>query len=150
MPCLIDETIGLAALTMCIMRMLYRLRVKNQRWRIYNPMLLNENRWRAMRYGTDERLLDLARGKLVPFATLLSELIDVVATERGIAINPRRRDLLEAVRDSDLPIRPIEELKDEVEKLCGGQPAPPRITERPVAVIKWVDGTVLDTVYQVL
>ena len=37
------------------------------------------------------------------------ELIDVVATERGIAINPRRRDLLDALKGSDLPIRPIEE-----------------------------------------
>ncbi|MCP4660233.1 MAG: hypothetical protein GY856_32945 [bacterium] len=39
-----------------------------------------------------------------------SELIDVVATERGIAINPRRQDLIDALRGSDLPIRPIEEI----------------------------------------
>jgi citrate lyase subunit alpha/citrate CoA-transferase len=77
-----------------------------------------------------------------------SELIDVVVTERGIAINPRRRDLFDAVQGSDLPIRPIEEIKHEVEKLCGGLPQKPRLTERPVAVVKWVDGTVLDTVWQ--
>jgi citrate lyase subunit alpha/citrate CoA-transferase len=56
------------------------------------------------------------------------ELIDVIVTERGIAVNPRRTDLLDAVKGSSLPIRPI---------------------EGPVAVIKWVDGTVLDTVWQV-
>ena len=77
------------------------------------------------------------------------ELIDVVATERGIAINPRRQDLLDAIRGSDLPIRPIEEIQREVERLCGGKPRKARVTDVPVAVIKWVDGTVIDTVYQV-
>jgi citrate lyase subunit alpha/citrate CoA-transferase len=77
------------------------------------------------------------------------ELIDVVATERGIAINPRRADLLDALKGSDLPIRPIEEIKAEVEAICGGKPARPRFTDKPVAVVKWVDGTVLDTVFQI-
>jgi citrate lyase subunit alpha/citrate CoA-transferase len=85
----------------------------------------------------------------VTTATGPGELVDVVATERGIAINPRRTDLLDALRRSDLPIRPIEEIKAEVERLCGGTPQPPRLTDRPVAVIKWVDGTVIDTVFQV-
>jgi citrate lyase subunit alpha/citrate CoA-transferase len=78
------------------------------------------------------------------------ELVDVVATERGIAINPRRKDLLNAVRGSDLPIRPIEEIRDEVERICGGKPQMPRVGENPVAIIKWVDGTVLDSVFRVL
>ncbi len=77
------------------------------------------------------------------------ELIDVVVTERGIAINPRRTDLVDAVRGSSLPIRPIAEIKAEVEALLGGKPQKPRLSERPVAVVKWVDGTVLDTVWQV-
>jgi citrate lyase subunit alpha/citrate CoA-transferase len=77
------------------------------------------------------------------------ELVDVVATERGIAINPRRKDLLDALADSDLPIRPIEEIQAEVERMCGGKPEAPRITDEPVAVVKWVDGTVLDTVWRV-
>ena len=65
--------VALAALLMCIMRMLYRLRTRNQRWRIYTPMLIKENRWRAMRYSFDEGLVDLARGEIVPFETLLDE-----------------------------------------------------------------------------
>jgi len=79
------------------------------------------------------------------------ELIDVVATERGIAVNPRRTDLLDALRasGSDLPIRPIEEIKAEVEKLVGGPPRRPELLDEPVAVVKWVDGTVLDTVWRV-
>jgi len=77
------------------------------------------------------------------------ELIDVVATERGIAVNPRRKDLIDALAGSDLPIRPIREIKDEVEAICGGAPRKPRLLDRPVAVVKWVDGTLLDTVWQV-
>jgi citrate lyase subunit alpha/citrate CoA-transferase len=77
------------------------------------------------------------------------ELIDVIATERGIAINPRRSDLLDALKGSKLPIRPIRDIKAEVERICGGKPARPKLGNRPVAVVKWVDGTVLDTVWQV-
>ncbi|GAB4370954.1 MAG: citrate lyase subunit alpha [Acidobacteriota bacterium] len=77
------------------------------------------------------------------------ELIDVIVTERGIAINPRRQDLLERVRGSDLPIRSLEEIKHEVEQLLGGPPDRPELSDEPVAVVKWVDGTVLDTVWRV-
>jgi len=76
------------------------------------------------------------------------ELIDVIVTERGIAINPLRQDLLKAVAGSKLPFRPIEDLKKEVEDLCGGAPAKPKFGERVVAAVKWVDGTVIDSVRQ--
>jgi len=76
------------------------------------------------------------------------ELIDVVVTERGIAVNPRRADLLDAVAGSDLPIRPIADLKAELDRICG-VPARPVLSQDPVAVVKWVDGTVLDTVWRV-
>jgi citrate lyase subunit alpha/citrate CoA-transferase len=77
------------------------------------------------------------------------ELIDVVVCERGIAINPRRKDLLKALEGSDLPVRPIEDIKTEVEKILGGKPEVPRLSDEPVAVIKWVDGTLIDTVWRV-
>ena len=77
------------------------------------------------------------------------ELIDVVICERGIAINPLRTDLLEAVRGTDLPIRPIQEIQKEIEGIVGGKPDKAKVTDRPVAIIKWVDGTVIDTVWQV-
>ncbi len=76
------------------------------------------------------------------------ELIDVVVTERGIAVNPRRRDLLDEVAGSGLPIRPIADLKAELDRICG-VPARPALGERPVAVVKWVDGTVIDTVWRI-
>ena len=77
----IDDTVALAALLACIMRMLWRLRTRNQRWRIYTPMLIRENRWRAMRYSFDEGLIDLARGQVVPFSELIDELCSLVAED---------------------------------------------------------------------
>jgi citrate lyase subunit alpha/citrate CoA-transferase len=76
------------------------------------------------------------------------ELIDAIVTERGIAINPRRKDLLEKVKDSGLPLRTIRELKEEAEAICR-RPQKPVFTDKIVAAIKWVDGTVIDSVYQV-
>jgi carboxylate-amine ligase len=77
----LDDTVAVAALLVCIMRMLYRLRRHNQRWRIYTPMLIRENRWRAMRYSFDEGLIDLAKGIVVPFDELLDELLSLVAED---------------------------------------------------------------------
>ncbi|RKY53418.1 MAG: citrate lyase subunit alpha [Candidatus Neomarinimicrobiota bacterium] len=76
------------------------------------------------------------------------ELIDVIVTERGIAINPLRKDLIEKVKDSDLPIKTIHELKDEAEKICG-KPQKAEFEDKIIAAIKWVDGTVIDVVRKV-
>lgn len=77
------------------------------------------------------------------------ELIDVIVTERGIAINPKRKDLLKAIKGSNLPIKPIKEIYNEVVELCG-IPEKPKINKnKVVAVIKWVDGTVVDSVFQI-
>jgi len=78
------------------------------------------------------------------------ELIDVIITERGIAINPKRKDLLSAVKNSSLPIKSIHDLKKEVDEICGGASSKPKVNKnKVVAVVKWVDGTVLDSVFQV-
>ena len=76
------------------------------------------------------------------------ELIDVIVTERGIAINPLRKDLLEKVKGSGLPIKTIHELKEEAERICG-KPEMPALSDEVVAVIKWVDGTIIDSVRKV-
>ncbi len=76
------------------------------------------------------------------------ELIDVIVTERGIAINPLRKDLIEASKKSGLPIKTIRELKEEAEKICG-KAKKPVFTDEIIAAIKWVDGTVIDVVRKV-
>ncbi len=77
----LDDGIGIAALYRCLLRMLYRLRRSNQRWRIYARMLINENRWRAQRYGFDEGLVDFGRDCTVPFAETLDELLEMTAPD---------------------------------------------------------------------
>jgi len=74
----LDDAVTIAALFVCIVRMLHRLRRVNQRWRRYSRMLINENRWRAQRYGIDEGLVDFAKGRIVPFPDLLDELIELI------------------------------------------------------------------------
>jgi len=77
----IDDALAVAALFQCILRMLYRLRQNNQRWRQYSAMLVNENRWRAQRYGIDAGLVDFGRGEIVPYEGLLEEIIDLISED---------------------------------------------------------------------
>ncbi len=72
-----DDAISLTALVVSTLRALYRLRMKNQRWREYSSMLIRENRWRAMRYSYDEGLIDFGKGSIVPFEELLDEFIEI-------------------------------------------------------------------------
>jgi len=77
------------------------------------------------------------------------ELIDVIVTERGIAINPLRTDLIDKLKGSSLPVKTIHQLKDEAERICG-KPALPELSDEFIAAIKWVDGTVIDAVRKVI
>jgi carboxylate-amine ligase len=74
----LEDTLCIAAIYTCILRMLYRLRRNNQRWRRYPTTLIQENRWRAQRYGFDEGLVDFGRGQVVPYPELLAELLDYI------------------------------------------------------------------------
>ena len=74
----LDDAITVAALYQCLIRMLYRLRGVNQRWRIYPQILMEENRWRAQRYGVEGKLIDFGRWQAVPFAELLEDIIELV------------------------------------------------------------------------
>ena len=72
----LEDGLCIAALYRCWLRMLYRLRVNNQRWRTYANLLLNENRWRAQRYGFEKGLIDYGHGTIIPYAKLLDEMLD--------------------------------------------------------------------------
>ena len=76
------------------------------------------------------------------------EMIDAIVTERGIAINPLRTDLLEKAVAAGLPVKTIEALKQETEFICG-KPSKPRFTDKLIGIVKWVDGTVIDAIRQV-
>ena len=77
----IDDAMTIASMYMSLLSMLFRRRLENQRWRIYSRMLINENVWRAQRYGISDSLIDFAKGELMPYPVLLEELIDLVGED---------------------------------------------------------------------
>ncbi len=74
----LEDAICIAALYRCQLRMLWRLRRDNQRWRIYDRFLVSENRWRAQRYGLDEGLIDFGKAEIVPYRELFEELLALI------------------------------------------------------------------------
>lgn len=77
----VRDVAGIAALYQSVMAYLYRLKTRNQRWRLYPRTIIMENRWRAQRYGTEGDLVDHGRSRLVPFADLVEEMIDLFGTD---------------------------------------------------------------------
>ncbi len=77
-PLRIDETICFAALFQAVTVKLWRLHNSNMSWRLYRRSLLNENKSRAARFGTDAKLIDFGKREEVPFTALLDELLEFV------------------------------------------------------------------------
>jgi len=73
------------------------------------------------------------------------ETVDVIVTERGVAVNPKRQDLMENLQGSGLPLMAIEQLRDMAYEL-GGKPAPLKISDEVMAVVEYRDGTVIDVI----
>lgn len=76
-----------------------------------------------------------------------SELIDVIVTDNGIAVNPRRKDLIKQLEKAGIPVRSINDLRDEAYSLAS--PMEPEFTDKIVTAVEYRDGTLLDVVYQV-
>ncbi len=81
----LEDALCIAALYQSILRMLSRIKQRNLRWRIYPRIMLEENRWRAQRYGCTNSMIDLGRGECVPFASLIEEIVEMV-TEDATAL----------------------------------------------------------------
>lgn len=77
-PMCVDESIAIAALFQAIVAKLYRLRQKNMSFIMYHRALINENKWRASRYGLDGKLIDFGKEEEVDTRTLIYELLDFV------------------------------------------------------------------------
>lgn len=82
----IEDALTVAATYLCILRMLWRQKMGNLKWRTYPISLIEENRWRAQRYGISGELLDLSRGCLVPVSNLIDELCELIA-EDAVALD---------------------------------------------------------------
>jgi carboxylate-amine ligase len=77
-PTRVDDTIAIAALFQAIVAKLYSLIEKNLGFRLYRRMLIQENKWRAVRYGLDGKMIDFGKQKEVPTRDLVHELLDFV------------------------------------------------------------------------
>jgi carboxylate-amine ligase len=77
-PLRIDETICFAALFQAVTVKLWRLYSQNMGWRLYRKSLLNENKQRAARFGTEAKLIDFGKREEVPYGLLLDELLEFV------------------------------------------------------------------------
>src|SRR5579885_1234393 len=74
----IEEAVAIAALTQAIVVKLHRLYTSNQSWRVYRRALIEENKWRAARYGIDGKLIDFGKEQEVPMRQLIPELLELV------------------------------------------------------------------------
>ncbi|MDF7640640.1 citrate lyase subunit alpha [Bifidobacterium sp. ESL0784] len=97
----------------------------------------------------------LVRGRIatvVPKVTTVvtpGDSVDVLVTEVGIAINPKRKDLVESLSDiPGLPVYTIQELQERAQKLLG-TPEPLKFTDRTVALVEYRDGTIIDQIREV-
>ena len=76
-----DDTLAITALIQAVIAKLYKLFRRNTTFRVYRRRLLDENRWRASRYGLDGKLIDFGREAEVETRSLLTELLEFVSTE---------------------------------------------------------------------
>jgi glutamate---cysteine ligase / carboxylate-amine ligase len=77
----VDDTIALAAMMQAVVVKLHKLLRQNITFRIYHRRLLDENRWRAARYGLDGKLIDFGRGCEVDTRSLIQEILEFIAPE---------------------------------------------------------------------
>ncbi len=77
----VDDTLAIAALVQAIITKLFKLQQRNLSFRIYRRRVLDENRWRAARYGIDGKLIDFGRETEVETRSLITELLEFVAAE---------------------------------------------------------------------
>jgi carboxylate-amine ligase len=126
----VHDGICIAALYLCLLRMLYRLKRNNQRWRRYSNMLIAENRWRAQRYGIDQGLVDLGIGEIVPYAALLEELIELVRVD-ALALDclPEVEHARQIVTAGTSAHRQLRVYRDSVEKGADRQEALCRVVD---------------------
>ena len=112
----IDETICLAALVQAIVAKLVQLRQANQSWRLYQNRLIDENKWRAVRYGIQGKMIDFGKNREVPVPDLIAEMLewvdDVVDDLGSRAEVEYARDILRHGTSADRQLEAYEQTGD--------------------------------------
>lgn len=121
----LEDALCIAALYQSILRMLARLRDNNMRWRVYQPLLIEENRWRAQRYGCTKSMIDLGKGECLPFSDLIEDIMGLIGEDAAALgcldeVNHARTILdrgSSACRQMDTYVAAIKDGADEKEAL---------------------------------
>src|SRR6476646_3748562 len=77
----VDDTIALAAMMQAIVLKLHKMLRQNTSFRIYRRRVIDENRWRAARYGLDGKLIDFGRRREIETRSLIEEILEFISTE---------------------------------------------------------------------
>lgn len=136
----LEDALAVAALYQSLLRRLWRLRSCNQRWRSYRRILIEENKWRAQRWGVEAELADFGAGRLKPMRELVNELIELVREDAQalgcLAELERNREIVAGGTSAD---RQLAVYHDAVRE--GASPA-----EAGRAVVDWLIGASLEGV----
>jgi len=115
-PLTVKETIAITALIQALVAKLYWLRIHNMNWMIYRRPLINENKWRASRFGLDGKMIDFGKEEEVSVRALIYEMLDLVddvvdELDCRWAIE-QIPDILENGTGADRQLKVYEETKD--------------------------------------
>jgi carboxylate-amine ligase len=84
MPTRIEHTLAVVALIQALVAQLYLFYKRNMAWRNYSRALIEENKWRAVRYGLDGKLIDFGKRQEVPVRSLVGEMLELVDEAAGM------------------------------------------------------------------
>lgn len=116
MPTNMDHTIAIVALVQALMAKLYLMYRRNTAWRSYSRSLIEENKWRALRFATEAQMIDFGQRKERPFVELAAELVEFVDEAAQIfGTQDQVAKILDIVKDgtsAHQQIKVFEETKD--------------------------------------
>ena len=96
----VDDTIALAAMIQAVVAKLHKLLRQNTSFRIYRRRVIEENRWRASRYGIDGKLIDFGRHCEVETRSLIEEILEFIAPEvRELGTEPEMKHIERILRE---------------------------------------------------
>jgi carboxylate-amine ligase len=136
----VEDALTIAAIFQSLLHHLWRLRTRNQSWRHYRRILVEENKWRAQRWGVEAELADFAAGRLKPMRELVEELIELLredAAELGCTAELERARTI--VADGTSADRQLAVYRAALEERA--EPS-----EALRAVVQWLVGATLEGV----
>lgn len=133
MPTNMEHTIAVVALVQALMAKLYLMYRRNTAWRSYPRALIEENKWRALRYSSDAKMIDFGVQEERPFAGLAGELVEFVSEATEIfGTHHHMQTILDIARNGTSAHRQVEVYEREMAKNGGNE------KKSLEAVVDWI------------